>query len=98
MGSIFPNTQSAKTFAMGIPIHMPTGIAPRSSTTGIAAMSVITAVSARPKPQEMLPMRFVSDMEDDGALSGALMSLVGVSNCGAAIAGACAGTGVGGAA
>ena len=44
--------------------------------------------SARPKPQEMLPMSVVSDMVDDGALSGALMSFVGVSSCGAAIAGA----------
>ena len=45
-------------------------------------------LSARPKPQEMLPMSVVSDMVDDGALSGALMSFVGVSSCGAAIAGA----------
>ena len=33
-------------------------------------------LSARPKPQEMLPMRFVRDMVDDGALSGALMAPV----------------------
>ena len=32
-------------------------------------------------------MSVVSDMVDDGALSGALMSFVGVSSCGAAIAG-----------
>ena len=50
MGAMFPRTQMGSTVVMGYPIQMPTGTAPRSSTTGRAEMMARTPKSGIPKP------------------------------------------------
>ena len=43
IGVMFPTTQIGRTVDMGNPIHIPTGIAPRNSTTGMAEIVARTA-------------------------------------------------------
>ena len=47
IGSMFPATARGKTVVNGNPIHNPTGMAPRSSTIGRAAMRERTPVGGR---------------------------------------------------
>lgn len=54
MGIMLPATHSPKTFAMGMPIQMPTGTPPRSSTTGIADIVMSVAQSGRPPRRKKL--------------------------------------------
>mmetsp|Transcript_22838 Transcript_22838/g.63504 ORF Transcript_22838/g.63504 Transcript_22838/m.63504 type:complete len:219 (-) Transcript_22838:411-1067(-) len=48
IGAIFPNTQIGNTVVKGKPIQIPTGMAPRSSTTGSAEMMARTPKSGIP--------------------------------------------------
>mmetsp|Transcript_23743 Transcript_23743/g.65872 ORF Transcript_23743/g.65872 Transcript_23743/m.65872 type:complete len:407 (+) Transcript_23743:1107-2327(+) len=54
MGTMLPRTQIGKTCSMGKPIQTPTGIAPRSSTTGIAEIILSTAHLGSPKLMKKL--------------------------------------------
>mmetsp|Transcript_5586 Transcript_5586/g.13979 ORF Transcript_5586/g.13979 Transcript_5586/m.13979 type:complete len:288 (-) Transcript_5586:150-1013(-) len=54
MGIMFPATQIGRTCWIGNPIQTPTGIAPRSSTTGIAEIAVRTAHLGSPKLMKKL--------------------------------------------
>lgn len=47
-GTMLPTTQVAKVAHGEIPIQLPTGIPPRSSTAGSAEMSISTAQLGRP--------------------------------------------------
>merc|ERR1711966_604511 len=49
IGTIFPKTLDINTVVIGNPIQIPTGTAPRNSTTGIAAIIANTATSGIPK-------------------------------------------------
>mmetsp|Transcript_209 Transcript_209/g.291 ORF Transcript_209/g.291 Transcript_209/m.291 type:complete len:250 (-) Transcript_209:138-887(-) len=49
IGNILPKTQRARVLANGTPIQTPTGKAPRSSTTGIAAIAAIITKSGTPE-------------------------------------------------
>ncbi len=49
IGAMFPNTQMGSTVVIGNPIQIPTGTAPRSSTTGMAEMVANTAHLGNPK-------------------------------------------------
>lgn len=54
MGTMFPKMQIGKTCVMGSPIQTPTGMAPRSSTTGMAEIVLRTAHLGRPKLMKKL--------------------------------------------
>ena len=48
IGTMLPATHKKKTLGSGMPIIAPTGIAPRSSTTGMAAIVATIHASAKP--------------------------------------------------
>mmetsp|Transcript_7383 Transcript_7383/g.11348 ORF Transcript_7383/g.11348 Transcript_7383/m.11348 type:complete len:210 (-) Transcript_7383:190-819(-) len=52
MGTMLPKTLASKTVVIGSPIHTPTGMAPRNSTTGMAAIMANTATSGNPKERK----------------------------------------------
>ena len=54
IGTMFPNTHIGKTLEMGNPIQIPTGIAPRNSTTGIAEIVARTAHFGNPNDMKYL--------------------------------------------
>ena len=54
MGAMFPKTQTGRTVVMGYPIQIPTGTAPRSSTTGSAEIIAKTPKSGMPKVRKKL--------------------------------------------
>ena len=49
IGVMFPRTQIGRTCVIGMPNQIPTGTAPRNSTTGMAEIVAKTAHLGRPK-------------------------------------------------
>ena len=54
IGTIFPKILAASTVGIGSPIQIPTGMAPRNSTTGMADMIARIAISGIPKVRKKL--------------------------------------------
>mmetsp|Transcript_1063 Transcript_1063/g.3131 ORF Transcript_1063/g.3131 Transcript_1063/m.3131 type:complete len:236 (+) Transcript_1063:240-947(+) len=57
MGIMLPTMQRRKVLRSGTPMRTPTGMAPRSSTTGMPAIAATITESGRPDPLSVIAMR-----------------------------------------